>query len=194
MQRTGGTTLAALLANLSEHPGVQHEPFNAERIFGHVTEGWVADRDPVAMRAALVEALAERTPVIKHCHELVPAPVNEELMRVASGLGYRHMVLDRRAEVDRILSLETPVIEVTPADDRRLEVDAFQRPLCAFFFVVLQLDRLGVSSHFLLGGRQETVGVEEPSEPERLGSLSLHPGTELSVSRQKRREPVREFR
>jgi membrane protease subunit HflC len=26
---------------------------------------------------------------------------------------------------DRILSLETPVIEVTPADDRRLEVDAF---------------------------------------------------------------------
>ncbi|MBT0957300.1 protease modulator HflC [Alphaproteobacteria bacterium KMM 3653] len=42
------------------------------------------------------------------------------------GLGFKVPLLDEVYSFeDRILSLETPVIEVTPADDRRLEVDAF---------------------------------------------------------------------
>jgi membrane protease subunit HflC len=42
------------------------------------------------------------------------------------GLGFKVPLLDEVVRYeDRILSLETPVIEVTPADDRRLEVDAF---------------------------------------------------------------------
>jgi len=42
------------------------------------------------------------------------------------GLGFKIPWLDQVVRFDdRILSLETPVIEVTPADDRRLEVDAF---------------------------------------------------------------------
>lgn len=42
------------------------------------------------------------------------------------GLGFKLPLLDEVVRYeDRILSLETPVIEVTPADDRRLEVDAF---------------------------------------------------------------------
>ncbi len=42
------------------------------------------------------------------------------------GLGFKVPLLDEVVLYeDRILSLETPVIEVTPADDRRLEVDAF---------------------------------------------------------------------
>ena len=42
------------------------------------------------------------------------------------GLGFKFQWLDQVVRFDdRILSLETPVIEVTPADDRRLEVDAF---------------------------------------------------------------------
>ncbi len=42
------------------------------------------------------------------------------------GLGFKMPLLDEVVRYeDRILSLETPVIEVTPADDRRLEVDAF---------------------------------------------------------------------
>ena len=42
------------------------------------------------------------------------------------GLGFKIPMLDEVVRYeDRILSLETPVIEVTPADDRRLEVDAF---------------------------------------------------------------------
>ncbi len=47
-------------------------------------------------------------------------------VRVEPGLGFKVPMLDEVVRYeDRILSLETPVIEVTPADDRRLEVDAF---------------------------------------------------------------------
>ena len=46
--------------------------------------------------------------------------------RTDPGLGFKVPLLDEVVRYeDRILSLETPVIEVTPADDRRLEVDAF---------------------------------------------------------------------
>lgn len=46
--------------------------------------------------------------------------------RIDPGIGFKVPVLDEVVRYeDRILSLETPVIEVTPADDRRLEVDAF---------------------------------------------------------------------
>ena len=42
------------------------------------------------------------------------------------GLGFKFTWLDQVVRFeDRILQLETPLIEVTPADDRRLEVDAF---------------------------------------------------------------------
>ncbi|MFZ7094107.1 hypothetical protein [Primorskyibacter sp. 2E233] len=102
MQRTGGTTLATLLATLSEHPGVQHEPFNQDRVFGHVAPHW---QDPARLRDEMAGVLAPR-PVIKHCHELLPPVLNETLMEVSSELGYRHIVLERRAEADRILSLE----------------------------------------------------------------------------------------
>lgn len=102
MQRTGGTTLATLLAVLSEHPGVQHEAFNEERVFGHVVGHW---EDPERMRQEMA-AVLERRPVIKHCHELLPPPLNIALLEISSALGYRHIVLEREAEVDRILSLE----------------------------------------------------------------------------------------
>jgi len=47
-------------------------------------------------------------------------------VREAPGLGFKLPLLDEVVRFeDRILSLETPMIEVTPADDRRLEVDAF---------------------------------------------------------------------
>ncbi len=47
-------------------------------------------------------------------------------VRTDPGIGFKVPLLDEVVTYDdRILSLETPVIEVTPADDRRLEVDAF---------------------------------------------------------------------
>ncbi|MCX7564905.1 protease modulator HflC [Sulfitobacter sp. F26169L] len=45
---------------------------------------------------------------------------------VEPGLGFKVPLIDEVVRFeDRILSLETPLIEVTPADDRRLEIDAF---------------------------------------------------------------------
>jgi membrane protease subunit HflC len=42
------------------------------------------------------------------------------------GLGFKLPLLDEVVKYeDRILTLETPLVEVTPADDRRLQVDAF---------------------------------------------------------------------
>ncbi|MBY6006631.1 hypothetical protein KUV62_22090 [Salipiger bermudensis] len=105
MRRTGGTTLAALLSSLSEHPNVEHEPFNQGRVFGAVTAAWREGRNRRRLRADIAAAL-EKRPVIKHCYEIMPPELNRTLMEVATELGYRHIVLDRRAESDRILSLE----------------------------------------------------------------------------------------
>ena len=47
-------------------------------------------------------------------------------IRDEPGLGFKVPLLDEVVRYeDRVLALETDVIEVTPADDRRLEVDAF---------------------------------------------------------------------
>lgn len=47
-------------------------------------------------------------------------------VRIEPGIGFKVPILDEIVRFeDRILSLETEVIEVTPADDRRLEIDAF---------------------------------------------------------------------
>ena len=47
-------------------------------------------------------------------------------VKTEPGLGFKFPWLDQVVRFeDRILQLETPLIEVTPADDRRLEVDAF---------------------------------------------------------------------
>lgn len=105
MRRTGGTTLATLLATLSGHPSVPHEPFNPERIFGAVTRGWHNHHDKARLRAAIIEVLTPR-PVIKHCYEILAPQVNRTLMEASTKLGYRHVILDRNAEADRILSLE----------------------------------------------------------------------------------------
>ena len=46
-------------------------------------------------------------------------------VREEPGLGFKLPLLDEVVRYeDRIMTLETPMIEVTPADDRRLEVDA----------------------------------------------------------------------
>ncbi|WP_212525598.1 Stf0 family sulfotransferase [Actibacterium sp. MT2.3-13A] len=105
MRRTGGTTLTGLLMGLSERPKVEHEPFNRDRAFGWVPEQWRETHDRQALGIAMSRALRNR-PLIKHCYELAAAPINSALLEAACRESYCHIVLDRRAEVDRILSLE----------------------------------------------------------------------------------------
>lgn len=105
MRRTGGTTLASLVMDMSEHLATEHEPFNVDRKFGWITRGFRQGADREAIAAAIDEALAPGRK-IKHCHEIVPVELNRVLLEAAERHGYRHVILDRRNEVDRIISLE----------------------------------------------------------------------------------------
>lgn len=105
LRRTGGTTLGTLLSRLSEHPSTQHEPFNKDRVFAHVSQGFAQSGDVGQLRGDLRKALAGR-PVIKHCYELMSPAFDAVFLEVTTALGYRHIVLDRRRETDRIISLE----------------------------------------------------------------------------------------
>lgn len=104
-RRTGGTTLTDLLQARSEYPVVDQEPFNWDRCFGAVAKHWHDKRNKAATRAELMQVLAGH-PTLKHCHELHNDGFNAMLFATATELGYRHMILDRRDEVGRILSLE----------------------------------------------------------------------------------------
>lgn len=105
LRRTGGTTLAQLLSQLQPRETLSHEPFNRDRVLGWITKGWDTHKDPAQLRYDIDQALAV-SPAIKHCHELMPAPVNQGLLDATTALGYRHIILDRKAEAKRIISLE----------------------------------------------------------------------------------------
>ena len=121
MRRTGGTTLATLLNTLSEHPTIEHEPFNPERRFGHVSADFKMTNDAGRLRDTLMICLQNR-PLIKYCYELLPPAFNAALLEVTTALGYRHIILDRRSEADRILSLELAQMTGAWGGDRAKQI------------------------------------------------------------------------
>lgn len=104
LQRTGGTNLTQRLTERSGLPGTEHEPFNPGRIFGHVTEQWIRDKNPDRLRRAM-EEISQRGVIIKHCVETVPWEITEALARASASAGYRHLFLYRKNALDRLLSL-----------------------------------------------------------------------------------------
>ena len=105
LRRTGGTSLAGFLGRVSSFPGVQHEPFNPDRIWGETTRAFRESGDREALEAAVAARLGER-PNIKHCIEVVPFALTCALVTVAAAHDYRLFVLTRRDEARRIASLE----------------------------------------------------------------------------------------
>lgn len=103
-RRTGGTTLSQLLMTMGPGKGY-HEPFNHDRDFGFVGQEWQSTKDRDLMRANIARALDD-LPLIKHCYELLGNPINRTLMGELQSRDYRHVILDRRGEVNRLLSLE----------------------------------------------------------------------------------------
>jgi FkbM family methyltransferase len=107
LQRTGGTLLAELLMQASDHPPAEHEPFNwardKPRQFWPIVEAWTASRDRVALLKDL-EALAARRFLIKHCYELFPLAFNVALIEATAKAGYRHILLRRLDEGGRLVS------------------------------------------------------------------------------------------
>lgn len=104
LRRTGGTSLMSFLAQVSAFDGVQHEPFNPDRIWGPLVADYLASGDAVALRAAIAAELESR-PNIKHCFEVVPTEVTLALIEECRDRDYGFLVLTRRDEASRLRSL-----------------------------------------------------------------------------------------
>ncbi len=107
VQRTGGTSLAELLMEMSEHKAAEHEPFNwrvnKPRQFAAVARNWAESKDPATLQSALTAILDERY-LIKHCYELHGTPLNVKILQAAAKTDYRHILLLRRDELSRLVS------------------------------------------------------------------------------------------
>jgi hypothetical protein len=104
LRRTGGTSLMTLMTKASGLPCWEHEPFNIERTHGSVTKAWNSTNDLDVLRTS-IEQIISQEKSIKHCVELVPFPVNDELFRATVRFGYQHLILLRKDEIARIQSL-----------------------------------------------------------------------------------------
>jgi membrane protease subunit HflC len=105
------------------------------------------------------------------------------------GIGFKVPLLDEVVRFeDRILSLETELIEVTPADDRRLEIDAFV--LYRIDDIVQYRQAIGA------GGERQAVndlsGILESQIRAVLGSQGVTSNTILSPERSSLMEQIRE--
>lgn len=111
-----------------------------------------------------------------------------EQIRTEPGIGFKFPVLDEvlRFE-DRILSLETEVIEVTPADDRRLRIDAFV--LYRIDDIVRYRQAIGTGGE--LRAEQELGGILESQIRAVLGSQGVTSNTILSPERAALMEQIR---
>jgi hypothetical protein len=107
MQRTGGTSLTDLLMEMSEHRTTEHEPFNWREKkpgpFWPIARAWNNTGDVAAISASLDKIFADRH-LIKHCYELHNMRFNEQLLAAAIRAGYRHVLLLRRDEFQRLIS------------------------------------------------------------------------------------------
>ena len=107
---------------------------------------------------------------------------------VEPGLGFKVPMIDEVVRFeDRILSLETPVIEVTPADDRRLEIYAF---------VLYRIDdvvqyRQAVGSGGETRAANDLSGILESQIRAVLGSQGVTSNTILSPERSALMDQIR---
>jgi hypothetical protein len=105
-RRTGGTSLMSFMSQVSAFGMAPHEPFNNERVWGHITRAFKETGDVAAMEAAVRAKLAG-TPNIKHCFEIIPQEITRFLIEEAVRLDYRIYLLTRRDEPGRMASLFT---------------------------------------------------------------------------------------
>jgi hypothetical protein len=104
LRRTGGTATTGIVGRISRYRTIQHEPFNIDRLFGHIHAAFATHGDTTALFQSMERAL-ERKSNIKHCIELVPYALTAELINVCSSLGYKFILLTREDEVKRQSSL-----------------------------------------------------------------------------------------
>ena len=103
-RRTGGTNLGSKLFSSSPFKGVEHEPFNNDRIYGNVIKNWHQKKDLDELYQRVDTILAQK-PLIKHCLEIMPPALNMAIAAVSHKYGYKHLFLYREYPKDRMLSL-----------------------------------------------------------------------------------------
>ncbi len=104
LRRTGGTSLGSLLFDVSPFPRWPDEAFNPDRKLGHITRAYQERPDLSRLDAEIAEVVRQKHN-LKHCLETVPYQVTSSLLRQSTDAGYRHLMLLRRNEVERLLSL-----------------------------------------------------------------------------------------
>ena len=107
MRRTGGTSFANLLELVTESK-VEHEPFNWERTFGFITKEFqTKNLDIQYLEENLQDYCFSKNQCIKHCYEVVGDSFNQHLIEAFAQENYKHIVLIRRNELLRLISLYT---------------------------------------------------------------------------------------
>jgi hypothetical protein len=197
LQRTGGTNLAQQLTVRSKLQGTQHEPFNQGRIFGHITEQWVQEKNLVALEQAIQE-ICQRGVIIKHCVETVPWAVTESLAKAAVAAGYGHLFLYRKNPVNRLLSLQFAKLSgiwgLNLKDKKELSEKIFAEPLPITELVKHEsrcVQRLNATWSYLLErcagpvafAYEDIYQSDDPNQPIRelhplLDTLGLSKGSE----------------
>ena len=105
MRRTGGTSLASMLMQMSEYVGVQHEPFNQDRKYGYIIRNFRKNKDSEWVSEKL-DKIFDSYPLVKHCCELFGVEFNDMILKsLKNKKNYRHLFLRREDEVSRIMSL-----------------------------------------------------------------------------------------
>lgn len=110
-------------------------------------------------------------------------------VRVEPGIGFKVPMLDEIVRFeDRILTVQTPVFEVTPADDRRLEIDAF---------VMYRIDdivqyRQAIGAGGERQAESDLSGIMESQLRAVLGSQGVTSNTILSPERSALMDQIRE--
>jgi len=104
------------------------------------------------------------------------------------GIGFKVPLVDEVVRFeDRILSLQTPVIEVTPADDRRLRVDAFV--LYRISDIVQYRKAIGAAGE--TRATNDLSGILESQIRAALGSAGVTSNSILSPQRSELMEQIR---
>lgn len=110
-------------------------------------------------------------------------------VRIEPGIGFKVPMLDEIVRFeDRILTVQTPVFEVTPADDRRLEIDAF---------VMYRIDdivqyRQAIGAGGERQAESDLSGIMESQLRAVLGSQGVTSNTILSPERSALMDQIRE--
>lgn len=110
-RRTGGTSLATFLFQSSSYESVIHEPFNVDRIWGDIAQkikkveykNYKERYEQI--QGDLANYVAEKKG-IKHTIDTVPPVLTKMLLAETVKQGYKHIVLIRENQFQRILSLE----------------------------------------------------------------------------------------